>query len=45
MRRDPAGGERSGDMKRLRHWLFNFAAAVSRTTIQLTLAPVLTIRK
>jgi hypothetical protein len=29
MRRDPARGERSGDMKRLRHWLFNFAATVS----------------
>jgi hypothetical protein len=29
MRRDPARGERSGDMKRLRHRLFNVAAAVS----------------
>jgi hypothetical protein len=26
---DPGTGERSGHMKRLRHWLLNFAAAVS----------------
>jgi hypothetical protein len=28
MRYNSASGERSGGMKRLRHWLFNFAAAV-----------------
>jgi hypothetical protein len=26
---DPVSGKRIGGMKRLRHWLFNFAAAVS----------------